>query len=228
VEPVKRHEHEKQSIDLSIDADQPEPKRNKNKKLAIMLVATWVFVLIAGGAAAWLIINKGPSSDKTGSSLGTVKRVSFVAPSPKTLLPNYNRRVHNAGSRQISLYSDFSSNCVITTVTLPAVGGDAKKVAEMAVANQMYNTETTKSTADKPVSITDIASKESYSFDTVVLEQDVNSPGVAFNKQSAVLAYKQFGKQVAAISYSCPTEKWGAKKAELTKLAASFKLKVGR
>jgi hypothetical protein len=232
--PVKQHEDKKTHLDLSLDAGEDESRHTKsNKKPAIALIVCGVFLLIAGGIAVWLVVGKGLVGGKVNSNnasqdISGIRKVSFVAPAKNDLPESYDWRVRSRGAQAVTVYSDYGSNCVITTAVSPIRGNDVKQTAETVIFTQSVGTETTKSVSGKPITISDVAPKLSYSLDVINLEQTVNMPGVDFTKQSAVLAYKQLGRQVVAVSYSCASDKWEAKKSDLAKIVSKFKLKTQR
>jgi hypothetical protein len=207
------------------------PHHGDGKSWAIALVVSAVLLLAAIGVAAWFIFKPGGSTvvnQLSGDGSASVTKVTFVAPAD---LPSvYSKRDENTHTTQVTHYDDPQTLCGVTTAVRPALADKAPKDAVVAAVEAAKDSGITvaNSTAGTGYKIVDSDGTHTYDFSSEVFEQDVNIPGVAFNKQNTLAAYKQFGSQVASISFVCKLDSWEAKKAELETLIQTFKVKTER
>lgn len=214
---------------LPVSASDPT---KSSKSLAIALVVSAVFLLAAAGIAAWLLLNKPadtstvqnvPADDAAG-----VSNVSFVAPA--TVPVNYKKTDQSKAGATTIYYYDDATNCGIT-VGVSAVPTDKTvkaAVADALVAAETGGVTTASNTAGDNYSLKDADGKHTYSFASLILDQDVNVQGVGFTKQNNIILYKQFGQQIASLSYACKSDTWADKKAELAGLVKAFTVKTER
>jgi len=140
---------------------------------------------------------------------------------------NYVRRGQATLANNTTYYFDATSNCGITTVVQPLVqASDKPKDVVIALLKATQGISVASSTDAQPQQFKDADNQQSWNFSTMQISQNVSVPGLNFNAQQAIVAYKQFGTQVASIEYSCPTPQWAAKKAELQTMANSFTIKT--
>lgn len=217
---------------LQPHAGPPSPQQPQSRSLAIALVVSLLFLLAAGGVCAWLLL-KAPESSvvtvqvPTGDGSDKVKKVTFV---PGADLPAaYGRRDQNTQMAQTSYFFDTRTNCGITTSIL-AVTDEKAVPKDMALqhakAAQNYGVTTTKVADGADLKLKDADGQHSYVFPTVFLEQSVDIAGIPFKNQKAVMAYKQFGAELAAITYSCRADTWDATHPDLQKFASGFIVKT--
>lgn len=212
-------------------AEHNDPTKS-SKSLAIALVCAAVFFAAACIIAAWLIFWNKPKTNTVQNvptdDVASVTKVSFVAPA--TMPANYVMTDQSkAGSTNIYYYDD-ATNCGMT-VDISAVPADKTvktAVADALAAAQTQGVTTASNTAGDTYSLKDIDGKHTYKFDSLKLDQDVNVQGVSFTKQHNVLLYKQFGNQIAALSYACKADTWDQKKDELAGLVKAFTVKTER
>jgi hypothetical protein len=226
--PPPQDPHKAPVFDGSLPSS-PQPKGGKS--LAIALVVSAVLLLAAVGVAVWFILKPSGSTvvnQVSGDGSTSVKKVSFVAPDP--LPAGYVKRDENTHTTQTTFYDDPQSVCGVTTAVRPAAADKTPKdvtVAAIETAKENGITVATHS-AGSDYKVADTDGTRTYDFPSEVFEQDVNIPGVSFNKQHNIVAYKQFGSHVASIGFSCKLDSWEAKKAELETLIQTFKVKTER
>lgn len=215
----------------------PTPPGN-HKNLVISLVVAAVLLIAAIAIAVWLMTkedsgsvvgNSNSASDTKNDELTKdVLKVSFVEPAK--VPSNYPKRDQSTSDITTIYYFDNATSCGITLSTLK-LGGQYGSTPKEAIVNSAKTAEslgvkTSKSVDGPALRIKDATTDETYTFNSLELEQDVNVEGVTFKKQNNIVAFKQFGEYVASIGYSCKSETWASKKAELASLAASFKIKT--
>jgi len=210
----------------------PADPTKSSKSLAIALVCAAVFFLAACAIAAWLIFWNKPANTTVKNvptdDVATVTKVSFVAPA--TMPASYVMTDQSpVGSTNIYYYDD-TANCGMT-VDISAVPSNKTvkdAVSDALAAAQTQGVTTADNTAGGTYSLKDTDGKHTYKFDSLNLDQDVNVQGVNFTKQHNVVLYKQFGNQIAALSYACKTDTWDQKKDELAGLVKTFTVKTER
>lgn len=209
-----------------------EDPTKSSKSLAIALVCAAVFFLAACLIAVWLVFWNKPKTNTVQNvptnDVANVTKVSFVAPTamPAAYVMTDQSK---AGSTNIYYYDD-ATNCGMT-VDISAVPADKTikdAVTAALAAVQTQGVTTASTTAGDQYSLKDTDGKHTYKFDSLNLDQDVNVQGVSFTKQHNVLLYKQFGDQVAALSYACKADTWDQKRDELAGLIKAFTVKTER
>lgn len=202
------------------------------KSLAIALIVSAVFLLAAAGILVWLLTKNPGTTQAPLPTTDPAKNVkSFTFEAPATLPVNYARRDQNTVEAATTYYFDVDTSCGITTGALKlGVNGLSAKdaVLRSVQAAEALGVKVKKSTDGPKFSVADVDGKTTYDFATIMLEQDVNMSGVTFKSQNSLIAYKQLGQEVGTIGYSCKTEAWDAKTAELEALAKAFTLKTVR
>jgi cytoskeletal protein RodZ len=221
---------------------QPEPQKSfktpkdptrVSRSLAIAMVFSVVFLIIAVGIIVWLfIVPRNPIANQASQAtedVRDVKNVSFVTPAD--LPTNYVKNDQSTESATHVYYYDDATNCGFTVgVSDAQEGKTAKDVAVDATTSaQAEGISVTGRTEGDLYDIKDADDVDKvYEFESVNLDQDVNVPGVAFTKQSSAVLYKQFGTKVASLSYACKTETLTQNKAELATLVTKFTVKTER
>jgi hypothetical protein len=202
----------------------PAPKNSKTLAIALVVSA---LLLVAAGVIAYWIMTKASStttlSQPAGDGSGSVKKVTIV---PPALPAAYVKRDESTVTAQITFYDDAAAACGLSTAVLPASVSKSAKEVVLAHANANKDTgiTTTNNTDGSHYTIADTSSSHTYDFSSVALNQDVALPGVTFTKQTQLIAYKQFGSQVASIGIWCKADAWEGKKAELESLLKTFKV----
>jgi|SRR5688572_29097688 len=220
----------------SLQPHQPVTGRDMTKSshsLAIALVVSAILLLAALGIALWLLFFKGSGGLVSGSipqpesnDTKDIKNVSFVVPA---MPAQYAKNDQSAEGTTNVFYYDDATNCGITLSVVPVNNGQNAKdavVAAVTVADAQGVTTAASKAGDK-LELKDTAKTDkTYTFDTVALDQNVNVPSVAFTKQHNVIAYKQFGLQVASVAYACKEETWAEKNPELLALVKTLTVKA--
>lgn len=207
---------------------QPQRPYGENKSLAIALVVSAIF-LLAAGAISFILLTKPagtPTAQQpTGDGSESVKNVGWVTPA--TMPAAYARRDQNTVAVSTTYYTDAAAGCSITTTVqaVPASGTVKEGVLASAKAAQSYGIATTNAADAADVNIQNQDGK-TFTFKAMQLEQTVAVTGVPYSAQRTLLAYKQFGQQVATVAYTCRNEAWEPKNAELKTLVAAFKVKT--
>jgi hypothetical protein len=207
---------------------QPQRPYGESKSLAIALVVSAVFLLAAGAISFYLLTKPAgaPTAQQpTGDGSENVKNVGWVTPA--TIPAAYARRDQNTLAVATTYYTDAAAGCGITTTvqTIPASGTIKEGVLASAKAAQSYGIATTNATDAAEIDMQNQDGK-TFTFKTMQLEQTVAVTGVPYTAQRTLLAYKQFGQQVATIAYTCRTEAWEPKNTELKTLVTAFKVKT--
>jgi hypothetical protein len=127
-------------------------------------------------------------------------------------------------------YYDDATNCGMTVgvSTVPTDKTVKSAVADALAAAATQGVTTANNTAGDKYNLKDVDGKHTYSFESINLDQDVNVQGVGFNKQHNVLLYKQFGNQIASLSFACKSDMWEQKKEELQAIVKAFTVKTER
>jgi len=204
-----------------------------SRSLAIAMVVAAVFLIIAAGVIAWLIITpRSPAAtvaNQATDDVRDVKNVSFLPPAD--LPANYVMNNQSKNDHVQVYYYDDVTNCGFTVGVGDVMTGKTVKdtVIEAVTAAQVQGISTTgKNDGDAyELHDADVVSK-AYTFESVNLDQDVAVDGVAFTKQNNTILYKQFGSKIASLSYACKAETWTATKTELATLASKFTVKTER
>lgn len=206
--------------------DRTKPSRS----LAIALVCAAIFLLAAIAIAVSLlvvrtqgdIVSNSITHISASDDTKNVKSVNFSPPS--TLPANYAKNDQSKNDAINVYYYDDAANCGITAnvVKIPD-GKDIKDVvAATATAASAQGVVTTASTQGATYQLKDASNGKTYTFDSLQLEQAVNVANVAFTKQHSILLYKQFGTDIASLSYACKDETWPAKQNELAQIVKTF------
>lgn len=211
----------------------PKDPTRVSRSLAIAMVFSVVFLIIAVGIIVWLFtFPRNPVANQANTAtedVRDVKNVSFVTPAD--LPANYVKNDQSTVSATHVYYYDDATNCGFT-VGVAEVQEDksAKDAAvEATTKAQAEGITTTGRTDGDTYDLKDTEDADkTYRFESVALEQDVNVPGVAFTKQSGAVLYKQFGTKIASLSYACKAETWTQNKAELATLVSKFTVKTER
>lgn len=201
----------------------------RDKSLLIALLVSTVFLLAAIAICAWLILKPAGNNVVTvqpqGDGSDKITQVNLIPGA--ALGANYVRRGQATLTNNTTYYFDAATNCGITTVVQPVTQPtDKPKDLVTALIKSNQGTTITSSTDGQPQQFKDADGKQTWNFDTLQVSQNVSTPGLNFNAQQQVVAYKQFGAQVASIDYSCPAPQWNAKKAELQTMTNSFTIKT--
>lgn len=210
----------------------PKDPARMSRSLAIAMVFSVVFLIIAVGIIVWLFIfPRNPVADQASvaqEDVRDVTSVSFVAPAD--LPANYIKNDQSTEDTTHIYYYDDATNCGFTVdVSKAQSGKTTKDIAITATTKtQAEGVTTAGQTESDTYDLKDAESDKIYQFESVSLEQDVNVPGVTFKKQSAGVLYKQFGEQIASLSYACKEESWAQNKAELATLVTKFTVKTER
>lgn len=207
-------------------SQQPHPRPT----LAVAVIVASIFLLASAGICAWLIMKSPVTTVVTQQPAGDgSEKVSSLSFTPPDGMPAaYARRDQNILDTQTSYYFYSGSNCGIITNVGPLIANsDARQAAlAMVKASQAKDIAVT-ATADAPdMKLKDTDGQHTYNFKAVQLDQNISMPGLAFNQQRTLVAYKQFGSNMAAISYVCPKDTWASKQTELQTLANGFKVKT--
>lgn len=210
----------------------PSDPAKSSRSLAIALVVSAVFLLVAAGIVVWLVVARGSHSTtstvKSPDDTRDVKSVTLVPPA--TLPANYVKNDQSTADATNIYYYDDATNCGITVGVVPMPGNmTIKEVVTGAITAAQTQGVTTTATKDgDKYAIKDADGKKTYTFESVALEQDVKVDSVAFLQQDHIIAYKQFGAQAALISFACKREVWADKQTELTDLVKQFTAKTER
>lgn len=201
----------------------------RDKSLLIALIFSTLFLLAAVAVCAWLILKPAGNNVVTvqpqGDGSDKVSQVNFLPGA--NLGANYVRRGQATLANNTTYYFDAGTNCGITTVVQPLAQANTNpKDAITTLLKSNTNTAITNSTDGQAQQFKDADGAHAWSFNTLQVAQNISIPGLNFNTQQQVVAYKQFGTQVASIQYSCPTGQWNAKKAELQTMTNSFTIKT--
>lgn len=227
--PQQQHD---QHINLPEALHAPQPHQIKSSKgLTIALVAAAVFLLVAGGVTAWLLLHKpaGTVQNKPADDAVGVTKVSFVVPADMPAAYVKNDQSTLAGTTVY--YYDDSANCGVRygVIAVPTDKADVQAVVDTVAATETQGVTTTSTTTGKDTyTFKDADGKHTYTFASEAMNQDVSVPGVTYTKQSNVLLYKQFGNQIAWLGYTCKSDTWASKKDELTAIAKKFTVKTER
>lgn len=210
----------------------PADPTKSSKPLAIALVCASVFFLAVCAVVTWLLFwNKPPTNtvqNIPADDAANVTKVSFVPPA--TMPANYVMTDQSQTGTTNVYYYDDATNCGMTVniSTVPTNKTVKDAVADVLASAQTQGVTTASNTAGDTYSLKDTDGKHTYKFDSRNLDQDVNVQGVGFTKQHNVLLYKQFGNQIAALSYACKADTWDQKKDELAGLTKAFTVKTER
>lgn len=207
----------------------PQKPYGQSKSLAIALIISALFLLAAAGVSYWMLTRPASAPQvpqPIGDGSEKVKSVTWVT---ATNLPaSFVRRDQNTATSTTTYYTDAAAGCSITTATQPVQANVTVKqsVLDAAKAAQSYGIATTNATDGSEISIKNHDDSRTYTFASTQLEQTVAVAGLPYTAQRTITAYKQFGQQVATISYSCRTDNWDAKKTELQTFVNAFKVKT--
>lgn len=198
--------------------------------LALAVVIASLFLIASAAICAWLImkspvtavVSQQPASD------GSEKVTSLNFVPPDGMPAAYARRDQNILDTQTSYYFYSGSSCGLITNVGPLAGStDIQQAALAAVkAAQAKDIAVTATSKAPNMKLKDSDGQHEYSFSGVQLDQNISMPGLAFNQQRTVVAYKQFGSNTASISMVCPKDTWASKQPELQNLASGFKVKT--
>jgi cytoskeletal protein RodZ len=211
----------------------PKDPTRMSRSLAIAMVFSVVFLIIAVGIIVWLFtFPRNPVANQANTAtedVRDVKNVSFITPAD--LPANYLKNDQSTANATHVYYYDDATSCGFTVgVSDMQDGKSAKDLAlEATTKAQAEGITTTGRTDGDTYDLKDADDAEkTYQFESVSIEQDANVPGVAFNKQNGAVLYKQFGAKVASLSYACKSETWTQNKAELATLVTKFTVKTER
>ena len=209
-----------------------DPARS-SRSLAIAMVVSVVFLIIAAGIIVWLFITpRNPVATQVNqpdNDVRDVKNVTLVAPTDLPASYAKNDQSKN-GSVQIFYYDD-AANCGFTVGVIGVSQNKSAKdsVIESITSSQAQGITTTGQSEGDTYELKDADNADkTYDFASVNLDQDVKVDGVPFTKQSNAILYKQFGNQIASLSYACKAETWADKKVELATLVSKFTVKTER
>jgi cytoskeletal protein RodZ len=211
----------------------PKDPTRASRSLAIAMVFSVVFLIIAVGIIVWLFtFPRNPVANQANTAtedVRDVKDVSFVTPAD--LPAQYTKNDQSTVSATHVYYYDDATNCGFTVGVADVQDGKSTKdsAVEVTTKAQAEGVSIAGRTDGDTYDLKDADDAEkTYQFESVSLEQDVNVPGVAFNKQSGAVLYKQFGAKIASLSYACKAETWTQNKAELATLVSKFTVKTER
>jgi hypothetical protein len=211
----------------------PKDPTRVSRSLAIAMVFSVVFLIIAVGVIVWLFtFPRNPVANQASQAtedVRDVKNVTLVAPAD--LPAQYAKNDQSTVSATHVYYYDDATSCGFTVgVSDTQDGKTAKDVAvEATTKAQAEGVSVAGRTEGDTYDLKDADDSEKvYQFESESLDQDVNVPGVAFSKQSGAVLYKQFGAKIASLSYACKADTWAQNKAELATLVAKFTVKTER
>lgn len=216
----------------------PNPLKVKDptrvsRSLAIAMVFSVVFLIIAVGVIVWLfVVPRNPVATQANQATDDVRDVKSVSLIPPATMPDtYTKNDQSREGATQVYYYDNASNCGFTVGIGTADQNKSVKdmVVEAVTAAQAQGVTTTGRSDGDTYKLKDADDADkTYTFESINLEQDVQVDGVPFTKQSNAILYKQFGQQVASLSYACKAETWTDKKAELATLVSNFTVKTER
>ena len=203
-----------------------------SRSLAIALVVSAVFLIAAAGVVVWLLVtHTQPAPTVQNMPTDDAKDVKNVNLLPPADLPATYGKTDQSGVGVVHVYYyDTNTACGFTTSVVPVpTDTTVKEAAVTAITSAQAEGFTTTATASgEPASLNDADTGKPYTFESLTLDQNVNVSGVAFKQQHSSVWYKQFGNQVAVLSFACKADIWADKKAELTALAQKFMVKTER
>lgn len=200
------------------------------KSLAIALIAASVFLLAAIGVATWFFMQKaGNGSVVTKldpNSTSGVKNVTWVAP---TIPAGYAKYDQSTPDSKVIYYANVGQGCSVTSRVV--ANTDTNDLAATAVKldeSQGIETKVTAGEGSVSATIKDSDGQRQYDFAGFQFDQDVNVPAVSYKKQSGVVYYKQFGNNLAAVSFVCKLDTYAANVGQLGDLLKTFTVKTER
>lgn len=209
-----------------------DPARSR-RSLAIAMVISVVFLIIAAGVIVWLfVVPRNPVATQANTAADDVRDVKNVTLVPPVDLPaTYVKNDQSKNDYVQVYYYDDATNCGFTVGVGEVTQGKSVKqaVTDAITAAQAQGITTTAQSDGDAYELHDADNADkTYSFESVNLDQDVKVDGVAYTKQSNAILYKQFGTKVASLSYACKDETWTANKVELATLVSKFTVKTER
>ena len=204
-----------------------------SRSLAIAMVFSVVFLIIAVGVIVWLFITpRNPVATQANQAADDVRNVKSVSLVPPADLPTtFVKNDQSSNDATHIYYYDDATNCGFTvSVSKVTQNKSLKDLAiEAATSGQAQGITTAGRTDGDTYDLKDADKADAvYQFESINLDQDVNVAGVGFTKQYMAVLYKQFGQQVASLGYACKAETWTDKKAELATIVSKFTVKTER
>jgi hypothetical protein len=204
---------------------------NHSRSLAIALAVSGVLLLAAACICAWLLTKPAGTTSvaqqPTGDGSDKVKSLTFD--SPKDMPAAFARRDQNTREVANTYYYDPASGCGITT-DIRAMTGAPKDIKATVLTNaktaQTYGITTNSSTDAFDSRLKDADGQHTYTLSAIQLEQSVAVQNVPYTAQRKVIAYKQFGTNLASMEYTCRTDSWDGKKDQLQYLVNGFIVKT--
>lgn len=227
--PVTGH-NQHEPIDLDLPPSPPMPMGKGHKVLGIVFIASALILLAAICSAAWLFSQK--SGEDTiitkldPNSTNNVTNLSWIAPAMPAGYAKYDQSTNDA---QIFYYANTGEGCSVTTRVMATP--DTKDMAQTAATlndSQGITTKTLAGEGEVNVTLKDADGQREYDFKGAEFDQDVNVPTVDFKSQSGVVYYRQFGNNLATLSFVCKQATFQVNAEGLTTLLKQFTIKTER
>jgi hypothetical protein len=209
-------------------AQSPAPQ--KNKKWLIIAGAV-VLLAIAGGVAWWLMSSGKTPTDTVEQKADTasVRSVSWIE--PLDIPASYKKYDDSSDSTKTFTYADSNYKCDIITDIAPFGMYSRYGKTPLDVVREYEKDEgvtIVKEEAGPSLEFKDVNGSQTYKFDTVLFEKDLDLKDVDFKKEFTLAAYKPFGVYAVTISYTCREANWNKQKGELEKIVKQFTLRTER
>lgn len=192
--------------DLTLPEAPGKPKGDK-KSLAVALITAFVFLLAAVGVAVWLFMQKNSQTVITQldpNSTVNVKSVAWIEPAE--LPKNYVRYDQTTGEETVLYYANAGDGCSVAARVLKNYTGD-NPMQNAAKANDSSGI-ATDSVTEYPsgTTISDPDGQRQYDFVAAEFSQKVTVPTLSYDYRSGTVYYKEFGNDLAVLSFSCPAQ----------------------
>lgn len=203
-------------------------KYSSGRGLTVLVIISGFLLLVAIAVVIMLFMSRAAASNavQSGDDAKSIKNVSFLPPAdlPAVYVPD------NQSTNTVSkmFYFDSETNCGLITAITAADSAKSVKDAALAIVNSgnAAGVATANLVDGQKIDLKDSDQQKSYTFGAADLEQSVQVPGVPFNSQNYLVAYKQLGSKLVAAAYGCKSDSWQLKKDELAGLMQNFTLKT--
>ncbi len=202
--------------------------RVDRKSLTIAFVVSTIFLLAAIGVTTWMFVQKSGGNQIITqidpNSTVNVKTVSWVAPTmPEGYVP-YNQSTNGA---DVQYYANSGDGCSVTTRVLKDYAG-TDLLEDAVKASDSLGIQAKVAAGEQAATIKDADGQRQYDFAGTELDQSVSVPTLDYSSQSGVIYYKQFGNNLAIVSFTCRIATLEANSEKLTQLLKTFTVKTER
>lgn len=212
-----------------LDLPPMQREHHKDRKsLAIALVVSAVFLLAAVGVAAWLFVQKAGGNTVITqidpNSTTNVKSVSWVAPDMPV---GYEKQGQSTPTVTGDTYTNVPDNCWVSTY-VTAVGKDVDLQKTAAALGNTTGITAKNITSASRATIKDADGQRQYDFDAAEFRQEVSVPTTDNKTNNGFVYFKQFGNDLAAVSFTCKAVNYEVNAEDLTALLQKFTVKTER